>query len=282
MPDVCEDLLDKPVVIHEDESVLAVFKPHRMHCAELRDGGPSLASWVARLHPETAPAAFAQGVRQDPSDGGLLHRLDFETAGLVLFARSPRALEFLTASQEAGLIRKTYSLLCSVRDADLPGSLPLRGHPLGLEAPAWGALLGTPDLLPAALTGRLVQSRFRPYGPRGARVACILAGEDAKKRRGSPGRFYETEIANLRFVEGIFEARVAIRRGFRHQIRAHFAWIGLPLSGDSLYGGDAAPFLSLVADSVSFEHPSDRRRTEIALPEAWRGIPSIAQRAGPA
>ena len=36
--------------------------------------------------------------------------------------------------------------------------------------------------------------------------------------------------------DGRLEMRVSLARGFRHQIRAHLAWMGLPLAGDSLYG----------------------------------------------
>jgi 23S rRNA-/tRNA-specific pseudouridylate synthase len=54
--------------------------------------------------------------------------------------------------------------------------------------------------------------------------------------------------------EGLL-ATVGLTRGFRHQIRAHFAWIGLPLLGDRLYGGVERPFLALVATELGFEDP---------------------------
>ena len=52
------------------------------------------------------------------------------------------------------------------------------------------------------------------------------------------------------------EIRVALARGFRHQIRAQLAWIGLPIMGDPLYGGAEDDRLRLYAVALSFVHPA--------------------------
>ena len=51
------------------------------------------------------------------------------------------------------------------------------------------------------------------------------------------------------------EIRVGLSRGFRHQVRAQLAWIGLPISGDLLYGGRLDERLRLYAVGLSFTHP---------------------------
>ena len=126
---------EEPRIVVADDEVIVAWKPHRMHCAELPSarGGPSLAAWVNSRFPETAPSAFAAAfaavfaatfadvIAADPRnagapkfpDGGLLHRLDFETAGLVLFARTAEALLSLRRAQESDSIEKTYRLACS-------------------------------------------------------------------------------------------------------------------------------------------------------------------------
>ena len=63
---------------------------------------------------------------------------------------------------------------------------------------------------------------------------------------------------------------VQIATGVMHQIRAHLAFIGHPLAGDTLYGGPPLPGLSrhfLHAARLGFAHPDgSRARYESALP----------------
>lgn len=265
----------EPLVLHSEEDFLVVLKPPRLHSAPLPGrGGPDLLSWVV----ERFPAAALSG-----AEGGLLHRLDFETSGLVLVALSRAAYEALGAQQAADAIGKDYLLRAvPASPAGLKGSRPERGRPEGLSAEAWDeAILGEGRpaaraeaiaALVAAAAGQKgrgpsVASRFRPYGPGAARVACIGPEEEGPRgrhRRGSPERLYETFLLSARAApeagEGALEFRVSIRRGFRHQIRAHFAWLGLPIIGDALYGGLPADRLYLHAAALEFDSPRTGER----------------------
>lgn len=275
-----------PRIVFEDERFLVAYKPPRLHTAPLEGGGESLAAWVfsrrpSALFPADRPGAVSP-VGSSP-EGGLFHRLDYETSGLVLFALDPEALASLAASQEAGLVGKTYRARASVSLLDQEGARPRRGSPLGVAREAWdGALAAAASAAPdedaggerprAALSelsrlgsGRSVASRFRPFGKGGARVAC-LAPEEAgprgkgRRRHGSPGTVYSTALASLvplPAMGGCIEIVAEIRRGFRHQIRAQLAWLGLPLVGDALYGGLPFPRLCLHAEALSFPHPAD-------------------------
>jgi 23S rRNA pseudouridine1911/1915/1917 synthase len=263
-----EDSLE-PQVIFEDPSFLAVYKPPRMHSSPGLGAG-DLCAWVFELYPEAAE--FGGLARRSRAEGGLLHRLDYETSGLVLFARDPAAFEILLGQQESGAFRKEYLALCSASTAEFPeGSLPRRGLPGGVGAQAWaaarakGKLLGLAALLGAASASQAepprLSSSFRPFGPRGSRVACLNPGEE---RGGRVLPVYSSDIlaASPRPLsrEGLeaalaLELRVGICRGFRHQIRAQLAWIGLPIYGDVLYGGESDHRLRLYAVSLAFEHP---------------------------
>lgn len=59
---------------------------------------------------------------------------------------------------------------------------------------------------------------------------------------------------------------VVIETGVTHQIRAHLAWYGRPVVGDTLYGGEAAPRLALHAAKLAFEHPATGSRLEVESP----------------
>jgi 23S rRNA pseudouridine1911/1915/1917 synthase len=52
--------------------------------------------------------------------------------------------------------------------------------------------------------------------------------------------------------------KLRIWKGFRHQIRAHLAWFGMPILNDKLYGGVSFGngLLALRAYSISFTDPS--------------------------
>jgi 23S rRNA pseudouridine1911/1915/1917 synthase len=273
-----------PRIVHEDECLLAVYKPARLHCAPLGGGGDDLASWLFSQRPR---AAFDAGaLRGKPGEGGLFHRLDFETSGLVLFALDPASLASLLRSQEAGLMVKGYRALARPSAAMLAGSSPSRGVPAGIDAADWEAALagscpaargGAEGLarIASMASGRHIEGRFRPYGPGGARVACLGPGEvvqgGGRRRHGSPEAAYSTEIGTICATEWpgagpVLDAGLRIRRGFRHQIRAHMAWMGLPLLGDRLYGGMDWPRLCLHAHSLSFPHPRDGAAFTIGIP----------------
>lgn len=153
---------------------------------------------------------------------GTLHRLDTATSGLVVFARTQEAYSYLTGIQENDLMKKTYRALVNPGDR-------LRGF-------------DRPDSKTFTIT-----SYFRSYGPKSREVRPV---QDI--RRADTPVLYTTEVTDC----GNNIMHCSITRGFRHQIRAHLAWAGLPISGDPIYGttaGDSGPgTLELDCFRVSF------------------------------
>jgi 23S rRNA pseudouridine1911/1915/1917 synthase len=76
----------------------------------------------------------------------------------------------------------------------------------------------------------------------------------AVSRTASPDRLRWTDVSPLKsdvfLHQTLLQAR--IRKGVRHQIRAHLAAIGHPIVGDPAYGGREAPFLHLHHQEVTF------------------------------
>ncbi len=219
-----------------------------------RAPGHDLVSWLAEQKPEIAPlpsgipSSLGLLAHRYRLELGLVSRLDNPTSGLVLFARTfDSFVAFIHAQQEDKVV-KSYRLAASPAAitpscesesvAFVPGSMP------SIFLPERDFLENA--LQVAASTGSLddyflkfsVSSRFRSYGRGGARVACILPELASKTKKPLTKEVYTTEL----FPRGLFgqfhalELDAQIHSGFRHQIRAHLAWAGFPIIGDSVYG----------------------------------------------
>lgn len=251
-------------IVYEDGDFLGVYKPCRLHSSPQGEGGPDLCSWLFAQRPSLAfdSRELRGGGAGRPSEGGLFHRLDYETSGLVLFAKDGRALKALLEAQAADRVAKDYLAQVKPSLEILPGSKPDRATPGGLGEEDWSrdladAMRGGPGLedLAGLVAGQELACRFRPYGPGGAKVAC-LGGEarpGGKHSRGSPERVYASSILMARAEGGERSLLLGLRltRGFRHQLRAQLAWLGLPIMGDLLYGSLSAPRLYLEARSLT-------------------------------
>ncbi|QQO08040.1 pseudouridine synthase [Breznakiella homolactica] len=233
--------MDEPHLVAADEHFIAVYKPPGMHTVPLRPNEPgTLLEWCSGFFPEIL---MVRG--RKPVEGGTVHRLDRDTRGLVLFARSQQALDDFIRQQEAGLFVKEYSAVSgeTQKNGGLPG-FPAR--PL------------LPDRTPFFL-----RSAFRAYGPGRKSVRPILPGPGDT----ASWPVYETEVLEQE-TRGHSYFTLRISRGFRHQVRCHLAWIGFPLLNDSVYGGESGGrgSLALKAMGLVFNDPVSGEKREIRIP----------------
>ena len=259
----------EPFVLDETEDFAVIYKPPRMHSVyksireQLRQGaGDTLFDWYLQRSFRPAEVfppvkGFSGGKEGDTfqrTGGGLLHRLDYETQGLMLFAKNQQSLDHLLRQQDKGKFIKEYNAIC--QKADVPSSFP---------PPPFSVLN---DDLPQ--TPFFIESFFRPFGPGRKQVRPVLGplqSVKAKRNRktaSDQGRFYRTEITGIFETEvpGRYSVTARIYRGFRHQIRCHLAWIGCPVLNDPLYGQEgqsADGFLALRAIGLSFTGPDGKQ-----------------------
>ncbi|MDR3019797.1 MAG: RNA pseudouridine synthase [Treponema sp.] len=207
-----------PYILAETGDYAVVFKPPKMHSAPLKknDSG-TLYDWFV-----SQCAA---------SEVELIHRLDFETHGLVLFAKNKRSREHFKTLQDNGSFIKEYSAICknnictnNICKNDISVFTPPPGFP-----PA-----------PNFITARLplqINSYFRPYGVGRKLVRPVVQDGKYKEIAKDKGGFYQTEI--IKINGNVFT--VQIKRGFRHQIRCHLCWLGAPILNDPLYSHPQEP-----------------------------------------
>ena len=247
--------MNLPFLVERTQSYMVVYKPPGMHCAPLdRKEGGTLLDWCAQDFPEVKNLRGRKEV-----EGGLLHRLDRDTEGLVLVARTQGALDFFQTQQERGLLVKEYRAGCT---KTVPGA-GLEGFPL-------------PPGLRDFKAPFAIESAFRPYGVGRRSVRPVSPDRGAlskyKKESAWDGQApYKTEVLELREESGnCYTLRLRLLRGFRHQIRCHLSWIGFPILSDPLYGGQTygPGKLALRADFLSFADPETGEPREYRLPPA--------------
>lgn len=111
-------------VLYEDDDLVAVDKPSGVPSVPLSaDETGTLAGFVAHRFPA------CRTVYRRLGDGGLVQRLDRETSGVVLAARSQPIHDVLVGAQSAGKIEKTYLALVQTPNGEPPSTIdmPLAG-----------------------------------------------------------------------------------------------------------------------------------------------------------
>ena len=227
-------------VVFEDAALLALDKPAGMPVQPLsRTETGTLMNGVVARFPECARLG------DSPLMAGALHRIDADTSGLVLVARTARAFEDMRAQFAAQTVEKTYLALVEgavavggtlesdlVHDPTLPfcRMIDARRNRLSLAEKA--------KLRPLHAV-----TRFRPVG----RTAV------------------ENEERTL--------LEVTIFTGVTHQIRAQLAMAGMHIVNDRLYGAFAVENQRghcLHALAARFRHPESGAEAEIRTPlPAW-------------
>ena len=223
-----------PQILKIEKEYLIVYKPPGLHSAPLKNSaGDTLFDWCRDKFPDVGKLSGRK-----KGEGGLLHRLDHETQGLMLIARTEMGMENLLMQQNAGKITKEYCALTMKSNVKYPG-FPEK------------------QIVPRAPME--INSAFRPYGIGRKAVRPALQGK----------KEYATEIIHIRELSNdVFFMQVKIVSGFRHQIRCHLAWMGFPLINDTLYGGSSFGngVLCLRASSISFCDPNSGTERTYLIP----------------
>ena len=200
----------RAMVIYEDAAVLALDKP------------PGLSSQGGRGQVNTLDELLWAFARPGHARPRLIHRLDRDTSGVILTARTKPAAGFLGKAMMARKFEKTYVALVG-------GALPA---PHGeMDAP-----------LRREESGREAYMRV-----------CTPDHADAEAA--------STAYRVLAAGQGASLVELKPHTGRMHQLRVHMAHLGCPMLGDVRYGGalvlggEPVPRLMLHAGALRFPHP---------------------------
>jgi 23S rRNA pseudouridine1911/1915/1917 synthase len=197
-------------VVYEDSHILVINKPAGLvvHPAPGNWSGTLLNGLLARdAQASTLPRA------------GIVHRLDKDTSGLMVVARTRQAMDLLVQMIADRSVNRQY---------------------IALAHNIWQGAKNRQIDFPV---GRDVKNRLR------------MAVVDLAK---NPGKTASTTITLIENGADCCLVRCKLHTGRTHQIRVHMAAIGHALLADGLYGGLSAGGLSrqaLHACELAFEHP---------------------------
>jgi RluA family pseudouridine synthase len=211
------------LVIYEDAELLALAKP------------PGLSSQGGRIAVHTLDELLWAFAKRGKARPRLIHRLDRDTSGVILAAKTQPAAGFLGKAMMARKLHKTYRAIVTPGPPEPRGGVidaPLRREEIGREA----------------------YMRLCPPDHPDAEAAT-------------------TRYRTLAEAPGAALVELSPQTGRMHQLRVHLASIGRPIAGDARYGGalvvagQPIPRLMLHAGALSFPHPAGgTKRIEAEVP----------------
>lgn len=229
-------------ILYQDQDLVVVNKPKGMavHPAPGSPAGTLVNALLARVK----DLSGIGGVERP----GIVHRLDKDTSGVLVVAKSDRAHQDLSRQiQNRTAVRKYLALVW--------------GEPNFVEA------------LVDAPIGRHPKDRQR---------MAVIRDLERHQARGA-----QTELRVLERYRGFALLEAKLLTGRTHQIRVHCSFIGHPVVGDPMYGGTKRAISSaydsrqqeeleallanlqgqaLHAYELSFDHPSTRERMTLQAP----------------
>ena len=228
-------------VIFKDEHLIVLNKP-----AGLPSQG---GSGQGDRHVDALSEALMFGYKDKPK---LVHRLDKDTSGVLMLARTDRVARALSEALRHREARKIY----------------------------WAVVAGVPHPRQGSIKFGLVKAPGRGRGGEGEKMICV---HPAKIAETEGAKRAQTDFFTLWFL-GARLSWMALEpvTGRTHQLRAHMAEIGHPIMGDGKYGGsgqenmgdgwgataggDLSRKLHLHARSLTIEHPITKQAMTFTAP----------------
>ncbi len=222
--------MDYPIVLYDDDSLLAINKPAGWVVHEgAGETGETIVDWFVKNYPAVMSHHWEELNRV-----GIVHRLDKDTSGIMVLAKSP---EILTALQKQFQDRTTHKVY---------------------EALVFG--------VPQQTEGKIETFIGRhPKRRQEQAVLPIQIGEQKRREAITEYRVKKTYTYKGQLLSLI---EFHPQTGRMHQLRVHAKYLGTPILGDPVYSIKPSKRLSkelgatrqlLHAESLTFVHPINHK-----------------------
>jgi 23S rRNA pseudouridine1911/1915/1917 synthase len=239
-------------IVHEDDDLIVIDKPPGILTATL-PGQPN-ESVFGYLKDYIRNQARRRGTKV-----WIIHRLDKEASGLLVFAKSDRAFEVLKEEFRA---KRAHRLYAAVVEGEIHGTSGL-----------------APDDSQPAAVPPVPQPRPRPtQRPSGTIQSYLIEDEKGivhsiASPTAAKGRAEEVRLAvtHWRVIEtgcGRSLLQVRLETGRKNQIRVHMQEMKRPIVGDRRYGAATDPIsrVCLHAVELGFMHPATKQTVRFSSP----------------
>ena len=238
--DIAFELTEKDVLF-EDESIIVVNKPtHFPSEAGMVESRDNLHAAVVRFLFEKQKIEKPNA--KNPPYAGIMHRLDRDTSGVILFTKSRSVNAACHDMFENHTARKVYNAIVCVKSSEI------KNFPVGKEFSVEFPMGRVSPKGQAAKWGKMSEKNGGLPSKTDFKVLKELTADDLSKiavgsamLRAGENRFLLLECRPL--------------TGRTHQIRVHLSSLGIPILGDELYGGHPHERIMLHARSLTFPHP---------------------------
>lgn len=203
--------------ITKEKPFLIVYKPSGLPSAPLSENDTNnIFFQVAQKYPQILNVDGRKKIEH-----GLIHRLDTVTSGLIIIAATQESYEKLLELQKENKIKKYYKAVCEHKPEILQ---TLKGFPSQIEKYS------------KFQKEYLVKSYFRHYGIGRKEVRPVIenCGKQVLKKVEQK-KIYSTKVKILSVNDKKIQIEASITNGFKHQIRSHLTWLGLPIISDPVY-----------------------------------------------
>lgn len=228
----------EPNILFEDNFIFVIDKPARLI---VHNGEQSVAGWLQSCDPSISKLPWP-----DPGRAGIVHRLDQESSGVMVLAKTPDVLANLQGQFHSHSIKKIY----------------------------WAIVYGHPDPEQGSVDVAIGRHRGRKTPMAVVPVEELARG---KVREASTDYHVLEKFKDAALVEA------TLHTGRTHQIRLHMKYLGHPILGDGTYGTKPSRRLSkslgvdrqmLHAKVLGFQHPVREKwmQFETLVPTDFQGI----------
>jgi len=205
-------------VLFEDNNVIVVDKPTGI-----------ISHARGRFWQEASVASFIRDKisGMDGERGGIVHRLDRATSGVMICAKNEAMLKYLQKQFSDRKVQKQYVAV----------------------------ITGAPEHMHATISAPIARN---PKDPKRFMIA-------------ENGKAAQTDYTVVSTGEKYSTLSLLPKTGRTHQLRLHLKYIGHPIVGDELYGGEPAQRLMLHAQTLTITLPNSEEKTFTShLPEEFK------------